>query len=100
MNWVKITERLPKAGLDYICRSKNPCGNENLNWITCFFDGEEFSSDHITHWLKITGPEEDFCEWKVNGEYNAYTSCGTIVGFRNTFNFCPNCGRKIKEVKP
>lgn len=95
MNWIPITERLPEKEGFYLFWYND----DKVGLYVYYVPAIKPKNENITHWLEITGPAEDFCEWKVNGEYNAYTSCGTIVGFRNTFNFCPNCGRKIKEVK-
>lgn len=108
MNWIPISERLPQDKLEYICRAKCPCHNENLNWGIYRFDGEKFNSDNITHWLEVTGPEE-CCEWKYDDFHSYYErTClpedpyciSTYEGLsKNNMNHCPNCGRKIKEVK-
>ena len=49
---------------------------------------------------------KDYCGWKKYFDENIWdTECGetwqTMVGTlkENGWNFCPKCGRKIKEVK-
>jgi DNA-directed RNA polymerase subunit RPC12/RpoP len=53
------------------------------------------------------GKIKEYCEWKYTGDDDDYyeTTCGKAyyltVGTpkENHYNFCPHCGRRIKEVK-
>lgn len=97
MNWIPITERLPERVSAYVFWNSK----RNYRVINIFGKSDPLFNTvppDCTHWLEITGPE-DCCEWRVDKEYNAHTSCGTIFGYRNTFRHCPNFGRTIKEVK-
>lgn len=54
---------------------------------------------------KIQEIEPEVCEWaETSRAYYWNTSCGEIFSLwagtlkENRYNFCPNCGKRIKEI--
>lgn len=51
--------------------------------------------------------EEEYCEWEYDNEYERWsTTCDDVIILHNHespfeygFNFCPYCGKKVKEFK-
>ncbi len=83
MKWIKISERLPVG-----CKHRMFWDTKNKIEVFRAYDQADPMLNKLppqfTHWLEISGPEEDFCEWKFNDDEwgNAFddyvTSCGGV----------------------
>jgi len=69
---------------------------------------EELTKGDSKPGAEITRPD-DYCEWKYDDYYGCYdrTCCEEPFYLsndepllKNNIHHCPNCGRKIKDVKP
>lgn len=103
MNWKPISEKPKKDGW-YLgwCPGASVDNWDPVRW----FEGRWLDDTCLTHWAEITGPE-DCCEWTPlhrdesgNPQFYKTKTCG-YRSEKQFFesNHCPNCGRKIKEVK-
>jgi len=105
MKWIPISEKPKKDGW-YLgwCPGASVDNWDPVRW----FEGRWRDDTCLTHWAEITGPD-DYCEWKYDDYYGCYdrTCCEEPFYLsndepllKNNIHHCPNCGRKIKEVKP
>ncbi len=106
MNWIPISEKPKKDGW-YLgwCPGASEDNWDPVRW----FEGRWLDDTCLTHWLEVTGPEEDCCTWTYDDHHGYYDRicCSEPFSLSNDYplttnnmNHCPNCGLPIKEIKP